>query len=382
MADADALKDVGDFITSVAKKDQKIRESKPSEVDLPPVRGSTAAKAEDKPKNEASKKTVSKKKTKKRRKKKQVELPIDPTTSEDFRLHGNACFKDKNYKGAIKHYSRAVSLDPTSDAAVANRGLCYFKLGKNQEAIEDCTAALAINVDYAKVYVRRGRAYKELTQYDLALQDFSAALQLLKPEQKEEVETELALLRELMPQDPDVVMTSPDGEGEGMRIMIEEESSSEEPKPEEPKPEEPKPEEPKPEESKPEEHISVPPPPVSAFVFNQDVRLLAPHAAALASYLASFHSGLFSRYLSSEFDHTMMEGILHALSTQHMSPKKTLNLLFSSTKAPRFSLIQPCMSAEARQWLEDTRSYCESVASSSEKMTSRYGTIMEKFGLK
>ncbi|MBO8232578.1 hypothetical protein CU311_07735 [Prochlorococcus marinus str. MU1402] len=126
----------------------------------------------------------------------------------DFLFRGNKQYKAKNYKSAIAHYEKALTLDPNYFKAIFNLGLAlyyldnydesisyfrkiisgkfenfekrdaYLKLGDNlflqknyQLSTEAYTNAIKLDRSFSKAYLGRGRNYLKLEDYDSAEKD-------------------------------------------------------------------------------------------------------------------------------------------------------------------------------------------------------------------
>jgi tetratricopeptide (TPR) repeat protein len=102
---------------------------------------------------------------------------------EDYKL-GVKKAKDKvDYRGAIKHYSNALSKDGSFAEAYVSRGRAYSELGDQQRAIADYTKAMSVKPKFAEDpdrYVEpllgRGAVYIKLGNYQAALNDFNLAI--------------------------------------------------------------------------------------------------------------------------------------------------------------------------------------------------------------
>ena len=131
----------------------------------------------------------------------------------DFRFRGNKMYKAKNYKSAIEHYKKALTLDPNYFQAIYNLGLALYRLDKHDESIsylrkiisgdyanfekrdayntlgdnlflqenyqlsiEAYTNAIKLDRSSSKAYLGRGIVYKKLENYDYAEGDFLEAL--------------------------------------------------------------------------------------------------------------------------------------------------------------------------------------------------------------
>lgn len=89
---------------------------------------------------------------------------------------GRARQDSGDLKGAIDHYSRALTLNPEYVEAYNNRGITLSGLGKHAEAIEDFDDATRISPEFAQTYYNRGVAKVAQGKRGEAIADFDAAI--------------------------------------------------------------------------------------------------------------------------------------------------------------------------------------------------------------
>ena len=87
--------------------------------------------------------------------------------------------KQKEYKEAITHYTKAIELKSDFPEAYSNRGLAYNRKGDFDHAIKDYNMAIKIDPNYAGAYNNRGLAYNGKGDFDHAIKDFDTAIQLM-----------------------------------------------------------------------------------------------------------------------------------------------------------------------------------------------------------
>lgn len=112
---------------------------------------------------------------------KQRVASLDP--SERIKEDGDSKFKNADFEGAIKSYTRCLDniRDKSSQLALkcyANRAACYKQLSNFDGTIGDCTAVLEVEHDNAKALIRRAQAYEAVERYKSSLQDVRAVLSL------------------------------------------------------------------------------------------------------------------------------------------------------------------------------------------------------------
>lgn len=96
-------------------------------------------------------------------------------SAADLKEQGNACFKSKDYTGAVDWYTKAIEADPTSFVLYNNRAGAYHALKKFEDAVADGKRSLALHAN-AKAHSRLGAAYWEMGRLELALSSYEMAL--------------------------------------------------------------------------------------------------------------------------------------------------------------------------------------------------------------
>ncbi|GAB4824134.1 hypothetical protein N2152v2_011180 [Parachlorella kessleri] len=86
---------------------------------------------------------------------------------------GNAAFKQKDYKEAVKMYTQAVAGAESDHTLFSNRSAAYLALGLYEQALWDANKCTTLKPDWAKGYYRQGCAYLAFSQWEAA----AAALQ-------------------------------------------------------------------------------------------------------------------------------------------------------------------------------------------------------------
>eukprot|EP01084_Bolivina_argentea_P003303 6201_1 len=152
----------------------------------------------------------------------------DYTAALALKDGGNSAFKQGDYKGALKHYSRIfmhIGMNPcmnmsqmmgqsgnpnpstsssTKDplqqktdelrlTAFNNMAAVYAKLGKWDDVKEKCTRVLKHDDKNTKALFRRGMSYRKLNLYELARVDLEKAKEILNNSDAA-IERELKLL--------------------------------------------------------------------------------------------------------------------------------------------------------------------------------------------
>ena len=79
---------------------------------------------------------------------------------------------------AFQDYQKALEIEPKLVDAYIGRGNIYFSQGDNQLAINDFELAISINSNYYDAYFSRGSVYLNIENYKEANKDFSEAISL------------------------------------------------------------------------------------------------------------------------------------------------------------------------------------------------------------
>jgi tetratricopeptide (TPR) repeat protein len=99
-------------------------------------------------------------------------------TAQDYFRAGLQKHKHKDYKGAIKEYSKALDLIPKYRDALYNRGNCEMELKQYEEASNDYTAALDADPKFAKGYFSRAYLTFTIGNHADALPDLDKVIEL------------------------------------------------------------------------------------------------------------------------------------------------------------------------------------------------------------
>ncbi|NJN67868.1 MAG: tetratricopeptide repeat protein [Chloroflexaceae bacterium] len=90
----------------------------------------------------------------------------------------NAYLANRNYPGAIEHYSQALELDATFIRAYYNRGIAYYLTDNLDQAIADFDTAISRMPFYTEAYYSRGVAHARKGNTDQAMADFNKVLEI------------------------------------------------------------------------------------------------------------------------------------------------------------------------------------------------------------
>ena len=96
---------------------------------------------------------------------------------ENF-MDGLQKHKDKNYKGAIKEYTKAINENPKYRDAYYNRASCEAALKDYEAAYADFTKTIELDPKYAKAYFGRANIYISQEKPQDALPDLDKTIEL------------------------------------------------------------------------------------------------------------------------------------------------------------------------------------------------------------
>jgi tetratricopeptide (TPR) repeat protein len=103
--------------------------------------------------------------------------PIDAQVSEDFFTTGNFKLEQKDYKGAIRDYTKAVLTEPNNPDIYFNRAYAKSMLADYVGAVQDYSKAIAIFPTMPNAYYNRGIEKGHMKDYRGAVQDHTIALE-------------------------------------------------------------------------------------------------------------------------------------------------------------------------------------------------------------
>ena len=95
-----------------------------------------------------------------------------------YASRGFAYFLRREFKPAIKDFTKAIKYKPNDVLIYCSRGTAYSRTREFDLAIKDHTKAIELNPEFSEAYVQRGAAYVENNEVDLALNDYSKAMEL------------------------------------------------------------------------------------------------------------------------------------------------------------------------------------------------------------
>ena len=105
-------------------------------------------------------------------------------TAQDWQRQASTKDDNKDYKGAIEDYNKAIELKPDFAEAYNNQGVSRHNLSDYKGAIEDYNKAIELKPDYADAYYNRGISRDDSRDYNGAIEDYTKAIEL-KPDNAE-----------------------------------------------------------------------------------------------------------------------------------------------------------------------------------------------------
>mmetsp|Transcript_12113 Transcript_12113/g.29790 ORF Transcript_12113/g.29790 Transcript_12113/m.29790 type:complete len:571 (-) Transcript_12113:330-2042(-) len=96
---------------------------------------------------------------------------------EAFKKAGGLCFKNKDFKGAVEQFTKAIELDGKNISLYGNRSVAFLKCGDHEKAIADADKCIKLDPNWAKGYVRKGNALLDLKAYEEAKKAYTEGLE-------------------------------------------------------------------------------------------------------------------------------------------------------------------------------------------------------------
>lgn len=102
----------------------------------------------------------------------------DTKSAKEYIDLGISMYKKKDYKEAIKCFTKIISLDDTNYAAYLLRGDSYLGIKKFKYALKDFSRAISMEPDDKELYLKKGVAYSGLRKYNDAIPELDKAINL------------------------------------------------------------------------------------------------------------------------------------------------------------------------------------------------------------
>lgn len=107
-----------------------------------------------------------------------ISVTSSAQTAKEFLEIGISKHKSKDYEGAIKEYSKAITADKNYTDAYFNKGTCELALKDFKSAMKDFDKAIEIDPKYVKAYYSRATVYVSQQKYVAALPDLDKTIEL------------------------------------------------------------------------------------------------------------------------------------------------------------------------------------------------------------
>ncbi|APU20258.1 ATP-binding protein [Actinoalloteichus sp. GBA129-24] len=91
---------------------------------------------------------------------------------------GMAKDRQKDHRGAVISYDKAIALNPSHVLAHVWRGMSQQELGDHERALHDFDRAIELNPEHVLAHLQRGITHRDCSRYDLALVDLTRAIEL------------------------------------------------------------------------------------------------------------------------------------------------------------------------------------------------------------
>jgi len=101
-----------------------------------------------------------------------------PDNAEEYFERGLSKFEEKNYRGAISDYKRAIKLDPNVSRYYSYRGEAEIGRSNYRNAIKDYNKAIKLMPDEAVLYNNRGYSKEQIKDYEGAIIDYTKSIEL------------------------------------------------------------------------------------------------------------------------------------------------------------------------------------------------------------
>ena len=103
---------------------------------------------------------------------------LNPEEAEKEKALGNEAYKKGDFPLAMKHYNEAIRRNPADAKLFRNRAVCYSKLIEFQLALKDCDEAIRLDPTFVKAYVQKGSILNLLKEPSKAMAAFAKAIEL------------------------------------------------------------------------------------------------------------------------------------------------------------------------------------------------------------
>ena len=105
-------------------------------------------------------------------------VPTNVTAPQDFVSVGKSKLKQKDYKGAIAEFNKALAANSNDIDSLHSRGEANYYLQNFQAVISDLDRIININPQDASTYGKRGFVYAGLEDFENAIANYDEAIRL------------------------------------------------------------------------------------------------------------------------------------------------------------------------------------------------------------
>lgn len=99
-------------------------------------------------------------------------------TFDEYFQNGIKKHEQRDFKGALKEYDKAIKLDQTNKNAYFNRGTCELAIKDFKSAMADFNKAIELDQNYVNAYYSRASVYVSQEKYVEALPDLDKTIEL------------------------------------------------------------------------------------------------------------------------------------------------------------------------------------------------------------
>ena len=95
-----------------------------------------------------------------------------------FKELGNKAFTQKDFQGAIDHFTKGIDENPKDETLYSNRSACYYNLSNSLKALADAEKCIELKADWDKGHQRKAMALRLQGKYDDSIKCFEQSLAL------------------------------------------------------------------------------------------------------------------------------------------------------------------------------------------------------------
>ncbi len=107
-------------------------------------------------------------------------------TANEWYLNAMRLKRERDFEGAIREFSNAISMEPEEPIYYLNRGVTLSFLEQFEQAIDDFDRTLELDPGFVSAYTARGAARRRTSDLEGALADFDLAISVSHTDEKVE----------------------------------------------------------------------------------------------------------------------------------------------------------------------------------------------------